>query len=564
MGNPLQVPVPSGELGSVQDAVSDLERRAQRFHETANEVDRLSQLVAQGWNGEAAAAFEVRVVAARRALDSVSETHLQTAGVVRGYCEQWEETDRVARQARRRIETAASTYRRDGKASARHLADQISQGIKSLDDPVEGIPVLGDIAGAATSGVAKLAHEFVDRLLSWNPDPPEPTLHPVAPGAFDLGDVKSVARAIGNAAEWGVGALLEGIDKVIDLIGGIVQGAVRALEAVGEAFVDAVESALEFAGEALETLFELGRKAASALGQLIATAAQAVFDAVVDSVKATIDFLISLGKKMWEITEFVLDGATALLAGLLALLMGGIRRRLGRSDRRIKDPDVADHLAFRDLFNPKILAEVKERQNLSNWAYKDSGAPKGWERVQDYPGTDGFHAVAFRKIGTNTVVLAYRGTNQDSVKDWRDDAINAAELPTSQARQALDAARKLAQDPRFKGSDIEYTGHSLGGSLASIASIANGHPAKTFNAANVGAGNHMLAVNAGGHGKSEKQIINYHTAPDILTGLQHGIGAKPAAGAQVTIDSTTGNAVSAHGLDTFDWSKFEPPKAKVR
>lgn len=564
MGDSLTVPVPKGELATVQDAATDLEARAQRVHDTANEIDRLSQLVSQGWNGEAAAAFDLRVAAARRAVDSVSETHYQAATQVRDYCTQWEETDRIARSARRDMESAATTYRREGKAGAQHLADEIKRGIEGLDDKVEDVPILGDITGAATSGLAKFAHEVVERLLSWDPHPPTPTMRPVAPGAFDLGDVKSMAKAIGNAAEWGVNAVLDGIDKVIDLIGGIVRGAVRALEAVGEAFVDAIESALKAAGEAIETLFELGRKAAVAIGHLVASAAKIVFDAVVNSVKATIDFLISLGKKVWDVIEFVLDGAAALVAGVMALIAGKIRRDLGLNDRRMKDTKVADRAALRDLTYPDFLAEVKERQDLANFAYKPSGAPKGWERVQDYPGTDGFYAVAFKKKGTDTVVLAYRGTSMESVKDWRDNAINATDLPSNQARQAIEVAKSVAADPRFKNHDIEYTGHSLGGSLASIASVATGNPAKTFNAASIGEGNYLLAKAAGGHGTSEKQIVNYHTAPDILTNGQDAGGIRPAAGAQVTVDSTTRNPVSAHGLDSFDWSKFETPKAKVR
>jgi hypothetical protein len=263
---------------------------------------------------------------------------------------------------------------------------------------------------------------------------------------------------------------------------------------------------------------------------------------------------------VWEVIEFVLDGAATLVAGIMALIAGAIRRELGLNDRRMDDPEVADRAAFRDLYDEDVLAEVKERQHLADWSYKESGAPKGWERVQNYPGTDGFYAVAFKKTGTDTVVLAYRGTNPDSVKDWRDDAINATDLPTNQARQALEVAKSVANDPRFKNHDVEYTGHSLGGSLASIASIATGNPAKTFNAASIGEGNYLLARAAGGHGKSEEQIVNYHTAPDILTNGQDAIGIRPAAGAQVTIDCTTGNPVTAHDLNTFDWSQFETKK----
>jgi uncharacterized protein YukE len=558
----LEVPVPSGDLALVQDAVADLERRAQRFHEAANEVDRLAQRAAPDWEGRTSAAFEERVGAARRALDAVAETQVQTAGVVRGYCEQWEETDRVARAARSDIESAASTYRRDGKTRAQHLADEISRAIESLDDPVEDIPIVGDIAGAATSGAAKIAHEFVERLLSWDPQPPQPTLHPVAPG--DLGDLTSMGQAIGDAAEWGVGALLDGIDAVIDLVGGIVHAAVQALEAVGEAFVDAIETAIEWAGDALETLYDLGKEVATAIGDFVSTVAQVVFDAVVDAVSATIDFLISIGKGVWDVIEFVLDGVALIEAAVLAAILGAIRRKVGANDRRIEDGKRHDSAAFRELFDPVILAEVKERQDLADSAYQTSGAPEGWERVENYAGSDGFFAVAFRKKGTDTVVVAYRGTDGDSVKDWREDAFNAADLPTNQARQAIDVATSIANDPRFKGSDIEYTGHSLGGSLASIASVATGNPAKTFNAASIGEGNYALALAAGGHGRSEEQIVNYHTAPDVLTGLQDGVGIRPAAGAQVTIDSTTADPVSAHALDTFDWSKFEQPKTKIR
>jgi len=564
MGDVLEVPVPSGDRGPVEDAVLDLDRRALRFHETANEVDRLAQLVAQGWNGQAADAFDVRVAAARLALDRVSETHSQTAVSLRTYCDQWEETDRLAGVARRSIESAASTYRKDGKAAAQHLADEISRGIKSLDDPVEGIPLLGDVAGAVTSGAAKFANGFVERLLSWDPNPPEPTLLPVAPGALDLDDISNVAGAIGDAAEWGVGAVLDGVGKVIDLIGGIVDAAVSALKAVGEAFVDAVKAAVRSAGEALETLYELGRDVATAIRDVIVTTAQIVFDAVVDAVKATVDFLISLGKGIWDVVEFVLDALTTIQAGSIALLVGAIRRRFGLDERRMKNPGVADSQAFNDLFSSTTLDEIKDRQRLADWSYKTKGAPDGWERVQNYTGSEGFFAVAFRKKGTDTVVLAYRGTDSKQVKDWRDDAINASDAPTGQARDAIAVAKEMAKDPRFSGRDIEYTGHSLGGSLASIASITTGRPAKTFNAASVGGSNYLLATAAGGHGRSEKQIVNYHTAPDILTNGQNVIGLRPASGAQVTVDSTTRNPISAHGLDAFDWSKFEGPKAKVR
>jgi hypothetical protein len=71
------------------------------------------------------------------------------------------------------------------------------------------------------------------------------------------------------------------------------------------------------------------------------------------------------------------------------------------------------------------------------------------------------------------------------------------------------------------------TGHSLGGGLASTASVATDIPAVTFNAAGVHA-NTVAAATALGMGDasySSGQIRNYHVRGEMLTTLQNPLGS---------------------------------------
>lgn len=173
-------------------------------------------------------------------------------------------------------------------------------------------------------------------------------------------------------------------------------------------------------------------------------------------------------------------------------------------------------------------------------------------------GPEGFYAVDYVNPRTGEHVLAFRGSQPpggdfDS-SDWAQDLLNAGDLPTAQGLWAVKVAQQFRHD--HPGTNVSITGHSLGGSLAASASVATGIPATTFNSAGVGAGNYGYAdAVGGGRHHSESQITNFHTTNDILTGLQERGPVYAAAGAQVTIASTTGNPGSAHGMGGFDWKK---------
>lgn len=88
-------------------------------------------------------------------------------------------------------------------------------------------------------------------------------------------------------------------------------------------------------------------------------------------------------------------------------------------------------------------------------------------------------------------VLAFRGTTD--VKDWHQDAVGLDGI-SDQQFDAIMLARELREALGTKGTELTYTGHSLGGGLASLASLATGNKAVTFNAAGVSTPAVMFAV----------------------------------------------------------------------
>lgn len=119
---------------------------------------------------------------------------------------------------------------------------------------------------------------------------------------------------------------------------------------------------------------------------------------------------------------------------------------------------------------------------------------------------------------TAQVVIAFRGTQGRG--DWATNARQALGLNTGHYERALRVGQLVA---RSGAANVTFTGHSLGGGLASAAALAGGHPAVTFNAAGLsGATVGQANTIRGGAGRAAPDIRAYHVRGEVLSALQDG------------------------------------------
>lgn len=131
------------------------------------------------------------------------------------------------------------------------------------------------------------------------------------------------------------------------------------------------------------------------------------------------------------------------------------------------------------------MANQKDLALLSLYTYRASDdntvLPANWVTLRDRTeGSAGFAYAIFRNTGANEIVISYRGTDGD-VGDW----LTNIGRSISQERQAAvvyaEILRTYGKDAQ--GSNISFTGHSLGGGLAATMAIWFNRPATVFDPA---------------------------------------------------------------------------------
>lgn len=135
--------------------------------------------------------------------------------------------------------------------------------------------------------------------------------------------------------------------------------------------------------------------------------------------------------------------------------------------------------------------------------------------------------------------VAFKGTTPTSGQDWGNNAKQALGMDSDYYRSSVGIGKSLKES----GADVDLTGHSLGGGMASAASGTSGRPATTFNAAGLNPG---TAAQYGG--TSQKSSIEaYRVSGEILSGLQsQGWGGTlVAAGAGAAIGGPIGALIGA-------------------
>lgn len=204
-------------------------------------------------------------------------------------------------------------------------------------------------------------------------------------------------------------------------------------------------------------------------------------------------------------------GGAGTLGGLLARPTPFADQARGTSPRAI------------DLTLADIANNVYHPGQVDGWTPLDADALRTLGINPDgLHARNGFDAAVYRNTD-GQYVLAFAGTT--SMSDWGTNLEQGVGLPSGQHERAIHLAQDLA---RSVGSEnMVITGHSLGGGLASTASVATDIPAVTFNAAGVHPNTVAEAERLGGSdaGYSPAQIRNYHVRGEMLTTLQNPLGS---------------------------------------
>ncbi|UTH74229.1 conjugal transfer protein TraG N-terminal domain-containing protein [Chromobacterium sp. IIBBL 290-4] len=149
----------------------------------------------------------------------------------------------------------------------------------------------------------------------------------------------------------------------------------------------------------------------------------------------------------------------------------------------LKSEDVYLH---RQSSNPVTQSQIRQMESaLAAFGIHRLGAnellSRGLSPSMFEDAKSGFASALYRDEGSGRYTVAFRGTEGET-NDMVTDALNAAGVVTSQYSLAANLAVALSMNSEFQGH-LSYTGHSLGGGLASMASARTRSPARTFNAA---------------------------------------------------------------------------------
>lgn len=152
-----------------------------------------------------------------------------------------------------------------------------------------------------------------------------------------------------------------------------------------------------------------------------------------------------------------------------------------------------------------------------------------------------------------------------NLSDWKNNGAQGIGLNSEYYKKAVGIGDKIS-----KISNIDVAGHSLGGGMASAASMASGKPAWTFNAAGLNAG--TVEKYGGSIIGSADNIQAYRVKGELLTKLQEvdlwedakdlkfyppavmakerlSMLAPDAVGVKHTLPGGTGSLLDKHGID---------------
>jgi hypothetical protein len=241
----------------------------------------------------------------------------------------------------------------------------------------------------------------------------------------------------------------------LDSIRDAGSGVTRGIDNIGDTFAEAGRDVVSTAVNGAETV-----------GSTIITGARVTENIAASTLRFQADVTRVGLERAW-------NGAQAVGSTAVRFTAAGFDRVTHPGN---PNPPAAQGLLFSET---KSAAGLAYNANLGEvYRFPDG---KQWEvvDVQDDART-GFRAVALKSTDPNDqrVIVAFAGTRDG--RDWRANIGQGLGLPTRQYRQAVDFAEKWEA---ANGGNVILTGHSLGGGLASYASIKTGLRATAVNSA---------------------------------------------------------------------------------
>ncbi len=226
---------------------------------------------------------------------------------------------------------------------------------------------------------------------------------------------------------------------------------------------------------------------------------------------------------------------------------------------------MADHTYGRNTPLPAGYREVtaEERADLRIAARPGIDDPLN-------PKNSDFHAEVFARDEPEPgeYVVAFRGTQ--SLQDWKNNLQQGVGLKSDEYDRAVKLAKRMNQ---YSDRPVVFTGHSLGGGLASAAAVVTDKPATTFNAAG------LNAATTDGYPANPPPVDAYYVPGELLSAIQDNraavltlltvatTAASPAAGGALTgwlaAKEFAGLPVLPQALGTRHALPVSPPAGKT-
>jgi hypothetical protein len=226
----------------------------------------------------------------------------------------------------------------------------------------------------------------------------------------------------------------------------------------------------------------------------------------------------------------------------------GVAQYKGTVTREVAVDSVQYATMARDAYsnpNNNAFKPVGYQRDVSWWRpFEQAGLSK--QQIKEIE-KSGFSASLYRNEAKKEIAIAYRGTDFDSVVDWRNNAAARfkkdvdTRLVVKQYSAAADLAKYIAaQNP---GYTVTLTGHSLGGALAAYAGNQTNNKVVTFNAA-------RNLYSTDNNPNQTNIVISRDIVGDQVGALAVVAGHGSLAGNTYTLTGTSGDGVLLrHGLD---------------